>query len=613
MRTPLRSSGWAAGTGLAAMAVAVLSLRSLEADSLVRWLLIGLAATAGGAVLSLTTKVGRFFLRVSATLAAAVVAMAGFFVIGVTGMATEGSLLVLWVIIAAVVGVDLCWASRIRLLTLLSGLLLLPLVVSDPLPALGWVLSWIVLVLATFWLLDGDAHRQAEQPEPPLGESSSPARRPVDLLRIVGFGLTVAAGLALTVGDPSCSLQPLADLGRHLPWPDRVPGLRFDEGLAVPLLDLEIDGNGHETRYLFDPRGRRFVESLAGDMLAVVEVDGLDRFVDADGRVRARFLDDGSLLVTGSNGEDQAFERDDEGWFLTVDGRIHRVGIDWFDAPVTLRDVNGEPMGWAADDVVHLDPATAPSALLERFGTTIAVPPEAVVLATAGIHPRVTRSGDIVTIIDEVLSNERVYDRSGDLTVEIDLDDGDRLRLEFDGSRSKMRASSEELGSIGTVPIDRKGNVFDLPPQRSDRDSWFDDLGRFRPLVVAAVVVAALILAAWLLRRWRRGVDAKNDPTWAEEQVRRLEAIGRGHGIERGRAQSVIAFGARLDIEVDESSGRLIDIVDILDTALFGDRPLTDTERTSVETVIDTVADERPALRRRERREQAAHAPGVDS
>lgn len=607
MRTPARSSPWGVGGALLTLTIAAWSPRSLVGHRATDLLLTGIGGLAVGAVLSLSTGIGNGFRRMSALVLAAVVALLGPVVLAMSGAATQTTFVGLWILTSVIAGLDLCFVTRIRLLVLPSGLLLLPLVVDDPVSALRWVLAWFASLLVTLWLLDGDTHRDLDHPEPEPGASDRPHRRPADLLRILGSGLAAGTALALLVGNPGCSFQPLADLGRHLPWPDRIPELRVDDVPDVPLLDLEVDEHGHETRYLLDPAGRRFTGSLTGESLAVVEVDGLDRFLDEAGATRARFLEDGSLLVHGPGGHDVVYRRDDDGWFLPAGDERFHVSGSRPDLPTAVTDSAGDPIAFTSDDgLLHLDPAGAPTELVDTHGTTIPVPPDAVVIATTGIHAAIERVDGLITITDDAFGNRRVYDPSGDLRVEVHLDDGDRLHLAFDGSRDRMTASTDRRGRIGTVRIDREGNAFDPLPDWAERRSLLDRFGPLRPVLIAVTAGVAIALLVRVLRRRERS-SGTDDPSWAEDRVRRLESIADGHGIERRPAESVIGFGRRLDTEMDESDGRLVATATILDTALFGHRPLTDAERARVEETIRHVENDRPPLPRRRRRERREH------
>lgn len=604
-RFPPRASVAGVIAGLVTLGLALAALESLVGETMLWWAGSTWVGLAAGAAIAVGTTVAVAFRVVSALLFAAVAFLVGGLALAAVGAIGEPTVRLLWLLCAVVGGLDLCYVSRVRFLTLVSGLLLLPLVVEEQSSALPWVLVWLAAALVTLWLLNADSLRALRRPESTTPDTATATLAAGPLVGLLLGALAAGVILAALIGTRSFNFQPLADLAKHLPWQPKLDQqLELDD---VAILDFEVDRRGHETRYGLDERGRRFVDSPAGSRLAVVEVDGLDRFLERDGDEVGRFTADGHLVASTPWGADTTYERDDTGWFLPTPAGPYRMDLDDPDGARLLTAPTGEVIGtygWDRDLSLYGRPGF--DALAEATGGTLVLPDPSILLATTGWSAEVTRADGTIHVRDRTLPGSRTYHLGEELEVDVTMPPAGRFRYHFDAEREHLTISWAEGGELGSIRIHRTGNIFDEGPiDPDDPDGHLPTLGTTLRIAAVAVAVLALIGAVWYLRRRRRDDEdeaMRSDRRWAEEELRRLEDLGRRHGVRRRPAASVLAFVDRLDREVDEGEGRLEVAALAVDAGLYGHRPLGVEERARASAVIDRVRDERPSLSRRERR-----------
>lgn len=551
----------------------------------------GWIALAVGAAIGTFTPASRPFRRVSAWLGALVVAGFLAFMAYSGGNTDESTWYTVFLAAMGVLGLDLKWVARLRVWVFLSGIFLIPSLVIPGGGQLTWAAGWLGAAFVTLWLLSVDVHRAADRPVDPAhvaeGRPRS-VRRPFDLGRILATGLTLGIVGGLLVNSPGYSFEPLEGLVKYLPF-------RPDIDLAEVDLDLrayELDDAGQETRYFVTPEGQRFVLSPSdNEVFAVIERDGVDQFVTVDGRVVATIEGASTLHVPSADGTSTTtYHRDDDGWFLASNPEYR---VDQFSGSANLVTATN---GWvtATDGVVDTSGDAALQAAAEQAGGTLQLPPEAVLEGTVGENTRVWRWDDTVEY-DGWRQGQRTYWLGEELEVYV-RQRGLDYDLTWTEDRSAMEIYVDEYRQSVTLEIDRDGNAFDylqrlLEEQTQDESSgdstsWTDRLrtGAQILLVLAAVAVAAVVL----FRRYRARRD-QPDRSWAERQVARLDAFGARRTDPRGTAESVVAHLDRLAREVDGGDDRLRDVAEVLDVALYGERPLSTGERRRVERIVDEV------------------------
>lgn len=108
-----------------------------------------------------------------------------------------------------VVGLDWGYATRLRSVVVLSGLLLVPVIGELEPTSLLVALAWFAAAAASFWCAQRDVARAADHPAPMGATNPPPARSPVtDLVSIAGLAAVAALGLAVLIGNPSCERRP---------------------------------------------------------------------------------------------------------------------------------------------------------------------------------------------------------------------------------------------------------------------------------------------------------------------------------------------------------------------------------------------------------------------
>ncbi|MCB0976319.1 MAG: hypothetical protein KDB02_02560 [Acidimicrobiales bacterium] len=534
----------------------------------------GWLALAAGSLVAGITPVGRLFRRVSVWPVAALIAGAATALAFDSGSTTMSTWSTIWVLSAFVLGLDLCWVSRLRVWVFVSGVFLIPALVVGGGGSVAWAAGWLVAAFATLWLLSADVHSRMTR----AGEETDTGtrqRRPRDLGRIVVLAVSIGVVGGLVLDSPGFAFRPLERLVRYLPFK---PELDLSLDTDLDIRDYEVDANGHEVRYRVTPDGQRFVtDPSTHEPLAVVQVDGSDRFLTVTGEVVAIVHDGASRLeVPDGNGNTTTYQRDDTGWYVWIGDRQFRPVLRWGSVELVASDGS-----WAPEDVV----------------SSVVLPPAAVLDGTVGENTRVWRYGDMIEI-DGWRSGHRSYRLFTDgLEVDVRRRDG-RYEYSWDADRSTMTVHVEKLGQSGSLDIDRTGNAFDylrsvLAEQADDSDggatgrSWRDHL---RTVGMTFVLLGAVAVAVEALRRRTRRADG-GDRTWAEETVGRLEEEGARHEIVREPSESVVAYLTRLALVLDDGNPRLLDSAEILDRALYGSMPLSRSEHATVDAAVEAFLD----------------------
>jgi hypothetical protein len=163
-------------------------------------------ALGAGALVSITTRVGRFFANLSGVVVA-LSAMAAALVLAALSDRFLGNApwLPVLAVGAVVVGLDWCYVPRLRARVVCSGLLVVPLIGADADWAYPGAIGWFVGALVTLWLLERDARHAATRPVPLVTEAPPSPTRPFDVVRTVAIGLLVGGACALLLGDMRCS------------------------------------------------------------------------------------------------------------------------------------------------------------------------------------------------------------------------------------------------------------------------------------------------------------------------------------------------------------------------------------------------------------------------
>lgn len=600
------------------VAIGVATAAYLAAGAAPAPIVVCYASLAIGAVLAGITEVARVLFRsVTAWLGALVVFVALLILITMIGMTTE--VVVLGVLAATFVtaGLDLCWVPRLRLTVFLSGFLFVPTLNAMPGAAVLWAVGWLVALVVALWLLSLDDARALARPE---GNAARPLQgQPADPLRILGLALCGAVVLGLLLSAPSCNIRPLADLAKHLPFRPNIGSPKAVDG--VPIQDYEIDAKGHEVQFDLDLRGRRFV-SADGRSLAVVRTgDGVDEFLDSRSKVWGRMTEGASKLVAlDAAGASTTYQRDDRGWFLTAGGKkfwVAPVGYGPSLVDETARFAEVDPDG-------HVVTGGPGFEALDDVAGPIVFPAEPILAGTIGSSGEAQRDGGKITI-ETGTGSWRTYESvDGRLLVSVHRY-GEEFRYRWDEDRSAVEVSSATASA--RITIDRRGNAFDglrnettggrEPDPSSDRpDDGKSAFGSGAKQVAIVVVVAALVaLGVYLFLWWRRRQEDedRSDRSWAEIELRRLEQVGRDHGVRRRSGTSVVRYLDELATEVDEDDPRIRDVAEVIDDGLYGHRPLRADERLRVSSIIDRVVEERPQLSRAERKEKLRAEALADS
>jgi transglutaminase-like putative cysteine protease len=105
------------------------------------------------------------------------------------------------------------------------------------------------------------------------------------------------------------------------------------------------------------------------------------------------------------------------------------------------------------------------------------------------------------------------------------------------------------------------------------------------PLVAGLLVAIAGAAVAWRWRRLREAWRGRRRRTWSEEQLARLERIGRAGGRERGEGETVREYAAALGRTVLRDR-RLDEIGEALTADAFAPDPLPASDRARVEALI---------------------------
>ena len=571
-----------------------------------------------GALLANLTPIGRVFRRWSAIVAAMLTGLSLLFLLAVarTDPGEEAGLAMLG-LLCVIAALDLCYVSRLRVMVVLSGLLMIPVVAALDSSALFSAFAWFSAALFAMWLLSVDEQRSLDRPEPLDGLAVAPRGRGVDLVRTIAMALLAGFTLAFLLSTPSCSFSPLARALEWLPWRRRAA--RVDRALGDPIELHELDDDGHEFSTYVNPRGRRFiVDPTTNEGYGVVDRDGTTTIVDAADREVGHF-EDGDLVVTDPSGETVRYQRDDRGWFVeSPDGTRYDVVPNGSGSELVSPGngvVAGTEVG-RSDRYLLDDDAGGPADLDRNDDGRIPAPNNAILDATTGTGEDWTeysRGDEQVTVHGE-RGSERTY-RTTDEGYDVDVDPGydsnvDDHSYSIDEGDDTLTAYDDQDRKILEIPIDREGNALDdveeprdidVEEQQPDTDDGDRPSPPWKGIAIVVVVLAAIGagIAFWIWKR-RQGDGEQEDRDWAEQQVRRLEQWGRDHTFPRERAESIVRYAARLDTEIARD-GTLPEIGDVLDDALFGRRPIAMEARMRAEAAIDRLIEEHPKPGRAER------------
>lgn len=588
-----------------------------DANLVVSAVILGLAF---GAVLANVTPIGRVFRRWSSVVVAMIVGIVLLFVLAAAGggLGDVGATVLLGGL-CVIAALDLCYVSRLRVMVILSGLCMIPVVAALESSGLFSGFAWFTSAMFALWLLSVDEQRALPRPEPVDGVLGAPRARGADLVRTVAMALLAGFTLAFLMSTPSCSFRPLANALDWLPWhPNPTP--KYVPDLGQPVRLPELDDEGHETLPYLDKQGRRFlIDPTTAEPFGLVDQDGADVVVSFGGREVARF-EDGDLVIPDPAGGSLRYQRDDLGWYVDGgEGQRFRVVPYW--NGVELHDRSGAPVGRSQPprpNLAEVDPRAGQRPGIDALDPDgdgeIPVPNPAILDMTTGAEGRgneVTRDGR-TTQIDVDSGERRTYrevDDGVDVTVEPGYS-GVEHRYRVDPRGDSITVYDEDDDRVLSLDIDREGNALegldelddlDLEDQQPDADSdrpsppW-----RNIAIVVAVLAAVGAGIAVWVWWRRRQGEPDQADRDWAQAQVRKLEGWGRDHTFPRERSETIVRYAARLDHEIARD-GTLPEVGDILDDALFGRRPLSLEARQRAEATIDRLVEEHPKPGRAER------------
>ena len=171
---------------------------------------VAIAALATGIALGHLIPVDRLFRTVSGWVCAILVAALYLTVAGIVSSATRSmpNYLPAPYLGLVVAGMDWKRADRLRPSVFLSGLFLAPQIGAKTPESLVIVLVWLVVALATLWVLQGDTERGSRRAVPARRASGHAAEvlgmRGGELLRMIGGAALAAVVAALLIGNPSC-------------------------------------------------------------------------------------------------------------------------------------------------------------------------------------------------------------------------------------------------------------------------------------------------------------------------------------------------------------------------------------------------------------------------
>lgn len=624
---PPRASWWSVAAVFVTLVLSGVVLVSLSKGSEAADVSQVVATTIGGlalgAVLANVTSVGRVFRRWSSIVVAmlvGIVLLIGLGAVGGGALGRGGAMAVLG-LLSIIAALDLCYVSRLRVMVVLSGLCMIPVVAALESSGLFSGFAWFTSAMFALWLLSVDEQRSLPRPEPVDGIPITPRARGADLVRTVAMALLAGFTLAFLMSSPSCSFRPLANALDWLPWHPNISP-KYSPGLDQPVRLPELDGDGHETIPYLDREGRRLlIDPYTAEPYGMVDRDGGTVVVARDGREVARF-DDGGLEVADPAGGSLRFERDDQGWYVdAAEGQRFRVVPSY--GEIELQDRNGEPVARStpgSSGTVRIEPWADDVPGLDRLDPDgdgrIPVPNAPILHATtgAGRQGNEASPGDgTTTIYDESGEERRYRDGDGD---EVDVEivpgygGGSEHRYRVDRERDRITVYDEDGQRVLSLDVDREGNALDgigelddidldesQPDTENDRPSppW-------RAIAIVVAVLAAIGggIACWIWWRRRQGEPDQADRDWAEEQVRKVEAWGRDHTFPRERAETIVRYVARLDHEIARD-GSLHEVGDVLDDALFGRRPLSLEVRQRTAATIDRLIEDHPKPGRAER------------
>ena len=561
---------------------------------------VAFVSTAIGAALALTTPVARTFRTVTAVVAAILVGIGTLIMFGAIGLIGTATLSLVWCAVFITAGLDLCWVPRLRTMLFLSGLCMAPVLVARPATALMWVVAWFIVFLVAQWLLTADAAAALARPETAAPIDPRPVRNGGDLARILGVTLLAGTTLALLFSAPACSPQWLADWFPNLPFRPSTPTV--DRG--TPVWDYEIDANDHEVRFDLDGKGRRYVQ-FGGMRSAVIQAsEGVDRFVTEEGEVHSVLTDGASTLrVLGSRGPDRVFRRDDRGWYIDAGDDRYRLDLTRRGTVLVAPD-GTEVIGRSRGGDVELTGSSF-DPLVGDGSRWFAIPPGEVLAGTAAADSTVVR-GRTLTVRDA--RSTRRYRRDGaELVVDVERRYTGAEEYRWRADRSGFDVSSDGR-SLGTVEVDRTGNAFDgETTEAPDHDqppeppSIADGLRRAAIIAVVLLVIVGAVLLYLRLRKPKSEDDTIEDRLWAEDELRRLEQLGRAHGHRRGVDRSVVSYTELLRREVDDGDPRFTEVGEVLDAAFYGRRPLSGEERLRTTAIIDRLVEDHPRPDRSDR------------
>jgi hypothetical protein len=263
------------GVAFGAVALALGSQADVAAASTTQGFVgLGLLVIATGIALGRVLGTHRIFTRYSGLGAGFVLFLSGSVLWVVVELETPSSSPPYWpvpVLLLTLVGLDWHRAERLRAVVVASGLLLVPAIHFGAATAVLVALGWFLVAVTAFWSFEQDFRAAAPRlipPQPRLAAHKAD-RRGVDLVRIADVAVAVAVGLALLIGNPSCS------------GPSLLPSLRSGDEQDPNLAD-RLAGNGAVGSDATIPGGH----ALAGGALASAPVVG--RAILRSSRARGR-------------------------------------------------------------------------------------------------------------------------------------------------------------------------------------------------------------------------------------------------------------------------------------------------------------------------------------
>jgi hypothetical protein len=629
-KEPPRASWWSVAAVLATVvvgAVLIVSASTDDADGATRAMTAIVLGIGLGALVANLTPVGTFFRRWSAipiAIVAYLVLMIAGAVMGLGGMGGGNSEALGYMLLASffmLASLDLCYVSRLRVMVILTGLCMLPVIASLESTALFSAFAWFAAAGISFWVLSVDEQRSLARPEPIDGLTSAPTPKAADLIRTIAMATLAGFTLAFLLSTPSCTpnLGPVGRLFDWIPWHPQ-PSPEWGPGIGEPVMLHELDEDGHELSTYLDVRGRRFIiDPGSGESYAVMDRERGTIVEDRFGFEVARF-EDGQLVARTVGGDEVAYDRDSR-WHL-----IGRSG-ERFDlhtgrsGSMELSDSAGGVVGFedpSRPGAVRLEYEQADLDPLDANGDgMLAIPRRGIIAATTGdgLTTNQVEHGDDWTYVIEPGTTTRTYEDAGDsFTVEVDPagEDIPAHSYRIDRGPDVLTAFDPDGNEVLTLAIDREGNALEgidgdtgEVSETPDVPEPGDDGDRPSPpwkmlAIVVAVLAAIGAGVAWYVWWRRRGDDDAGSRDWAEQQVARIEAWGRDHTFPRESAESVVRYAARLDHEIARD-GTLLWVVEVLDGALFGHQQVPMDRRLQVEAAIDRLLEDHPKPGRAER------------